>query len=314
MAANLNRKPTHRSSARIIDGKAIAAEMRESIAAAAAALKRDHGVVPTLAAVLVGDDPASHVYVRAKTRQAEDAGLRTTQRLLPADTSEAHILDLIASLGGDDSVDAILVQLPLPAHVDKEKVLASLDPAKDVDGFHPVNVGRLWSEGDGMVPCTPHGCMTLLRRTIGDVAGKNAVVIGRSNIVGKPLAALLLRANATVTLAHSKSGDLSRRCRDADILIAAVGRPHMVQGDWIKPGAAVVDVGINRIPDPDGGVKADGTTKTRIVGDVDFEAAQKIAGWITPVPGGVGPMTIACLMRNTVIAACRRRGLVEPDL
>lgn len=279
-----------------------------------AALKREHGVTPTLAVVLVGEDPASRVYVQAKTRHARENGLNTVEHVLPTTTSEARILDLIASLNGDDSVSAILVQLPLPRHVDKEKILSALDPTKDVDGFHPLNVGRLWIGNDGMVPCTPFGCMTLLKRTVGALAGKSALVIGRSNIVGKPLAALLLRESATVTMAHSKTGDLRARCREADILIAAVGRPRMVQGAWIKPGAAVIDVGINRISDSAQGINRDGTPKTRIVGDVDFEEARKVAGWITPVPGGVGPMTIACLLRNTVIAACRRRGLAEPEL
>jgi methylenetetrahydrofolate dehydrogenase (NADP+) / methenyltetrahydrofolate cyclohydrolase len=300
--------------AHIIDGEAIAADIRKTIAAAVTALKRQHNLIPTLAAVLVGDDPASQVYVRAKTRQAREAGLNTIQHLLPTMTSEAGLLDLVASLNSDDSISAILVQLPLPEHIKKEKILSAMDPAKDVDGFHPINVGRLWVGAKGIVPCTPHGCMIMLDRTLGKLAGKRALVIGRSNIVGKPLAALLLREDATVTIAHSKTEDLPRRCREADILVAAVGSAGMVRGDWIKPGATVIDVGISRVAAPEKGFNRNGTPKTRIVGDVAFDEARMVAGWITPVPGGVGPMTIACLMRNTVIAACRRRGLADPEL
>jgi len=306
--------PPRSNSAKIIDGKALAADLHKRIGTAVMALKREHGVTPTLAVVLVGEDPASHVYVRAKIRHAKDVGLGTIEHVLPAAISETELLGLIASLNTDDSVSAILVQLPLPDHIDKEKIFSSMDPAKDVDGLHPVNVGRLWGGGKGIVPCTPYGCMVMLKRTLSQLAGKRALVIGRSNIVGRPLAALLLSEDATVTIAHSRTENLPARCREADILVAAVGSAGMVRGDWIKPGAAVIDVGISRITASEKAFKPDGTLKTRIVGDVVFEEARMVAGWITPVPGGVGPMTIACLMRNTVIAACRRRGLAEPEL
>ncbi len=297
------------SEARIIDGRRFAAEVRRGVAAEVAALKASHGLVPKLAIVLVGDDEASHVYVRAKGRQAEEAGMATVEHLLPKNTPERELLRLIGRLNADKTVNGILVQLPLPAPIDSPKVLAAVDPAKDVDGFHPVNVGRLWSGAAGVVPCTPYGCMVMLKATLRGLAGRRALVIGRSNIVGKPMAALLLRDNATVTIAHSKTRDLAARCREADILVVAVGRARLVEGGWIKPGSCVLDVGINRVPAPDQG--KDGT---RIVGDVDFEAARKVAGFITPVPGGVGPMTIACLMRNTVIAASRQRGLRDPGI
>ena len=306
--------PSHRKLAQIIDGKALAADLHQRITIAVTMLKRDHGLIPTLAAILVGDDPASHVYVRAKSRQARKVGLGTIEHLLPAATSEAGLLDLIGSLNTDDSVSAILVQLPLPGHIKQEKIFSAMDPAKDVDGFHPVNVGRLWAGAKGMIPCTPYGCMIMLKQTVSALAGKSALVIGRSNIVGKPLAALLLRENATVTIVHSKTENLPGRCREADILVAAVGSAGMIRGDWIKPGAAVIDVGISRIAAPEKGFKQNGTPKTRIFGDVAFDEALNVAEWITPVPGGVGPMTIACLMRNTVIAACRRQGLAEPEL
>src|SRR5665213_254463 len=291
--------------AKLIDGKTAAARLRAAIGAAAAALKARHGVQPGLAAVLVGDDPASDVYVRSKTKATKEAGLNGFEHRLPAATSQAGLLDLVRQLNADDKVDGILVQLPLPKQIDAQKVIAAIDPAKDVDGFHVQNVGRLWSGGESLVPCTPYGCLILLRETLGaDLAGAEAIVLGRSNIVGKPLAALLLGENCTVTIAHSRTRDLPDVARRADILIAAIGRAEMVKASWIKPGATVIDVGINRVPGADG--------KSRLVGDVAFDEAKRVAGAITPVPGGVGPMTIACLLRNTVVAACRRRGLAAP--
>jgi len=289
--------------ARLIDGKAHAATLRAAVAAAAAELK-PKGIVPGLAAVLVGDDPASEVYVRSKGKASEEAGLRSFQHRLPAATSERELLDLVARLNRDPDVDGILVQLPLPKQIDPQRVIDALDPAKDVDGFHAQNVGRLWSGGEAMVPCTPYGCLLLLRAAVGSLAGAEAVVIGRSNIVGKPMAALLLAEHCTVTLAHSRTRDLPSVARRADILVAAIGKPGLVRGSWLKPGAAVIDVGINRVA-VEGG-------KSRLVGDVAFAEAAEIAGAITPVPGGVGPMTIACLLRNTVVAACRRRGAPVP--
>ena len=300
--------------ARIIDGKALAQGLRQRVAAEVARLKVDHGLVPGLAVVLVGDDPASHVYVGAKGRHAEEAGMGTAEHLLGAGTLQREILELIEDLNADSTISGILVQLPLPDGIDEGAVLAAVDPAKDVDGFHPVNIGRLWSGARGLVPCTPFGCLTMLKETVGELKGLRAMVIGRSNIVGKPMAALLLGEHCTVTVAHSRTGDLRGRCLEADILVAAVGRPEMVRGDWIKPGAAVIDVGINRVPAPGKGAHDDGSAKTRIVGDVAFDEAKAVAGWITPVPGGVGPMTIAGLMRNTVIAACRQKGLDDPEL
>jgi len=291
--------------ARVIDGKAHAAALRARIAGAAAALK-PQGIVPGLATVLVGDNPASQVYVRNKGKASIEAGLASFEHRLGAATSEAELLALIDKLNADDKVDGILVQLPLPRQIDPQRVIAALDPAKDVDGFHPENVGRLWSGGAGLVPCTPFGCLILLRASLGALAGAEAVVLGRSNIVGKPVAALLLAEHCTVTMAHSRTRDLDAVARRADILVAAVGKAEMVRGSWIKPGATVIDVGINRINLPDG--------KSRLVGDVAYDEAAAVAGAITPVPGGVGPMTIACLLRNTVIAACRRRGLAEPAL
>ena len=291
--------------AKLIDGKTAAARLRAAIGAAAAALKSRHGVQPGLAAVLVGDDPASEIYVRSKTKATKEAGLNGFEHRLPAATSEAALLDLVRQLNADDKVDGILVQLPLPKQIDAQKIIAAIDPAKDVDGFHVQNVGRLWSGGESLVPCTPYGCLILLRETLGaDLAGAEAIVLGRSNIVGKPLAALLLGENCTVTIAHSRTRDLPDVARRADILIAAIGRAEMVKASWIKPGATVIDVGINRVPGADG--------KSRLVGDVAFDEAKRVAGAITPVPGGVGPMTIACLLRNTVVAACRRRGLAAP--
>jgi len=291
--------------AKLIDGKTAAARLRAAIGAAAAALKSRHGVQPGLAAVLVGDDPASEIYVRSKTKATKEAGLNGFEHRLPAATSEAALLDLVRQLNADDKVDGILVQLPLPKQIDAQKIIAAIDPAKDVDGFHVQNVGRLWSGGESLVPCTPYGCLILLRETLGaNLAGAEAIVLGRSNIVGKPLAALLLGENCTVTIAHSRTRDLPDVARRADILIAAIGRAEMVKASWIKPGATVIDVGINRVPGADG--------KSRLVGDVAFDEAKLVAGAITPVPGGVGPMTIACLLRNTVVAACRRRGLAAP--
>ena len=289
--------------ARIIDGKAIAAQLRERVAAAAAALRDEHGIVPGLAAVLVGDDAASQVYVRSKARACAAAGLASFEFRLPADAGISAILELVTTLNADERVDGILVQLPLPAGVEPEAVIAAIDPAKDVDGFHPVNVGRLWSGDPGLVPCTPQGILLLLRASEVPLEGAEAVVLGRSGIVGRPVAALLVAADCTVTIVHSKSRDLSVICRRADILVAAIGRPQMVKADWLKPGAVVIDVGINRVATADG---------ARLVGDVDFAAARQVAGAITPVPGGVGPMTIACLLRNTLLAACRRRGLPDP--
>ena len=298
------------SKARIIDGKAFAEGLRGRVGREAAALKERHGLVPGLAVVLVGEDPASQVYVRNKSRAVQEAGMASFDHRLPASTGQAELLDLVKQLNRDDRVHGILVQLPLPKQIDEAAVLAAIDPDKDVDGFHVINVGRLATGADGLVPCTPAGCLMLLKDQKPDLAGLNALVLGRSNIVGKPMAALLLRENCTVTVAHSKTRDLPAECRRADILVAAVGRPLMVKGDWIKPGALVIDVGINRVPAPTPG----DPHKTRLVGDVDFESAVEVAGAITPVPGGVGPMTIACLLRNTVIAACRLEGVPVPTI
>jgi methylenetetrahydrofolate dehydrogenase (NADP+)/methenyltetrahydrofolate cyclohydrolase len=294
------------AAARLIDGKAHAAGLRLAIAKSAAELKAQHSIVPGLAAVLVGEDPASQVYVKSKGKASLEAGLNSFEHRLPASTSEAGLLALVAKLNADPNVDGILVQLPLPKQIDPQRVIDAIDPRKDVDGFHAQNVGWLWSGGASLVPCTPYGCLMLLRATLGTLAGADAVVLGRSNIVGKPMAALLLTESCTVTVAHSKSRDLPAIARRADILVAAVGKPEMVKGSWIKPGATVIDVGINRVATPDG--------KGRLVGDVAFAEANQVAGAITPVPGGVGPMTIACLLRNTLVAACRRRGLAEPAL
>jgi methylenetetrahydrofolate dehydrogenase (NADP+) / methenyltetrahydrofolate cyclohydrolase len=289
-----------------IDGKARADRLVADVAAAAAALKNGPGIVPGLCAVLVGTDPASQIYVRNKGKAAAAAGIASFQEELPEATSERDLLALIAKLNADERIDGILVQLPLPRHIDPQRVIEAIDPAKDVDGFHPRNVGRLWSGGKSLVPCTPYGCLLLLRDTRPQLAGAEAVVLGRSNIVGKPMAALLLAENCTMTLVHSRSRDIPAIVRRADILIAAVGRPEFVRGDWLKPGATVIDVGINRV--------ALAGDKPKLVGDVAFAEAQDIAGAITPVPGGVGPMTIACLLRNTVIAACRRRGRADPAI
>jgi methylenetetrahydrofolate dehydrogenase (NADP+)/methenyltetrahydrofolate cyclohydrolase len=288
-------------SAALIDGKAFAAGVRARVAAAVAGL----GFTPGLAVVLVGEDPASAVYVRNKGRETMAAGMRSLTHRCGAEITEADLLALIDDLNADPTIHGILVQLPLPAHIDAGRVIEAIDPAKDVDGFHPLNVGALASGGVGLVPCTPLGCLMLLRDRLGDLAGREAVVLGRSNIVGKPMAALLLRDSATVTIAHSRTRDLPEVCRRAEILVAAVGRPEMVPGAWIRPGATVIDVGINRVAAPDGG--------TRLVGDVDFASAAEVAGAITPVPGGVGPMTIACLLANTLAAACRIHGLPAPE-
>ncbi len=292
--------------AKVIDGKAIAADLRASVARANADVGGRHGFQPGLAVVLVGDDPASAVYVRNKGKATVEAGLKSVEHKLPADTSEADLLKLVAALNADDAIDGILVQLPLPGHVDADKVLNAIDPAKDVDGFHPVNVGRLWTGAPALAPCTPTGCMRMIRGVAPKISGKTAVIVGRSNIVGKPMAAMLLAESATVTVAHSRTVDLQQRCLEADILVAAVGRPEMIRGDWVKPGAVVIDVGINRIPRDDG--------KSRLVGDVAYAEAAERARAITPVPGGVGPMTIACLLENTLVAACRRRGIAPPAI
>lgn len=287
--------------ASLIDGKAIAETLRRDVAAAAARLTREHGLIPGLAVVLVGDDPASRVYVRNKARQTVEAGMRSFEHVLPAGTSEADLLALVERLNADPGVHGILVQLPLPKHIDANKIITAIDPAKDVDGFHPMSAGRLAIGQAALVPCTPLGAMLLIKTVAPQLAGLEAVVIGRSNIVGKPVAQLLLAENCTVTIAHSRTRDLPAVARRGDILVAAVGRPEFVRGDWIKPGAIVIDVGINRIATPDG--------KGRLVGDVAFAEAREVASAITPVPGGVGPMTIACLLRNTVVAAAAARGV-----
>jgi len=291
---------------KLIDGKARADRLLADIAAAAASLRGGPGIVPGLCAVLVGRDPASEVYVRSKGKAATAAGIASFQHVLPETTSEAELLALIATLNADDQVDGILVQLPLPKHIDPQRVIDAIDPAKDVDGFHAQNVGHLWSGGRALVPCTPYGCLMLLRDALPSLAGAEAIVLGRSNIVGKPMAALLLSENCTVTLVHSRSRDIPAILRRADILVAAVGRPQFVCGDWLKPGVVIIDIGINRVEVAGG--------KPKLVGDVAFAEAQGIAAAITPVPGGVGPMTIACLLRNTLIAACRRRGRAVPEI
>ncbi|MDA7971197.1 MAG: bifunctional methylenetetrahydrofolate dehydrogenase/methenyltetrahydrofolate cyclohydrolase FolD [Gammaproteobacteria bacterium] len=285
----------------IIDGKAHAARLRERVGEAAAALAEKHGVTPGLTAVLVGDDPASEVYVRSKGKQTRAAGMASFERRLPAQTGEEDLLKLVGELNNDDAVDGILVQLPLPKQIRAERVINAIHPQKDVDGFHIENAGALAVGADALLPCTPFGCILLLKEKIGDMSGMHAVVVGRSNIVGKPVAMLLLREHCTVTIAHSRTRDLPEVCRRADILIAAAGRAEMIKGDWIKPGAVVIDVGINRVGDK------------KLVGDVEFDAAMKNAAAVTPVPGGVGPMTIACLLRNTLVAACRRRGISVPE-
>ncbi|HSF95895.1 MAG TPA: bifunctional methylenetetrahydrofolate dehydrogenase/methenyltetrahydrofolate cyclohydrolase FolD [Thermohalobaculum sp.] len=292
----------------IIDGKAFAATVRAQVTEHVARLKAEHGITPGLAVVLVGEDPASQVYVRNKGKQTLECGMNSYEHKLEADTSEADLLALIDRLNNDPAVHGILVQLPLPKHLNSDLVINSISPAKDADGFHISNVGLLGTGQKSMVPCTPLGCLMLLRDRLGDLSGLNAVVVGRSNIVGKPMANLLLKDSCTVTIAHSRTKDLPAVCRAADIVVAAVGRPEMVTGDWIKPGATVIDVGINRVPAPE---KGEG--KHKIVGDVEFSSASQVAGAITPVPGGVGPMTIACLLANTLTACCRANGLPEPQ-
>ena len=292
----------------IIDGKQASAQLREKLAAEVTVLREKHQLTPGLAVVLVGEDPASQVYVRSKGKQTVEAGMNSFEHRLPADADQQTLMAKVHELNSDASVHGILVQLPLPDHLDESSVIEAISPAKDVDGFHVVNSGKLMSGLDGaLVPCTPSGCIILLKQHLGEsLSGKHAVVVGRSNIVGKPVAHLLLQENCTVTIAHSRTQDLAAICRQADILIAAVGRPEMLTADFIKPGATVIDVGINRIEKPEGG--------TRLVGDVYFEQASPIAGGITPVPGGVGPMTIACLLRNTILAACAQHGIEQPKI
>ncbi|SMD13429.1 methenyltetrahydrofolate cyclohydrolase /5,10-methylenetetrahydrofolate dehydrogenase (NADP+) [Fulvimarina manganoxydans] len=291
--------------AKLIDGKAFAASVRERVGEHVSRLVKEHGIQPGLAVVLVGENPASEVYVRSKGKATKEAGMKSVEHKLDEKTSEADLLSLIDELNRDETIHGILVQLPVPDHIDAEKVLAAIDPAKDVDGFHISNVGLLGTGQKSMVPCTPLGCLMMLRDHHGSLSGMEAVVIGRSNIVGKPMAQLLLKDSCTVTIAHSRTKDLPGVVRRADIVVAAVGRPNMVTADWIKPGTTVIDVGINRIEKEGGG--------TRLVGDVDFDDVSKVAGAITPVPGGVGPMTIACLLANTVTACCRANGLAEPE-
>jgi len=288
-------------SATLIDGKANAAALRNRLSAVVSTLKEVHGRAPALAVVLVGDDPASQVYVRNKARQTQEIGMRSIEHRLDEKTSQENLQKLVQSLNADPAVDGILVQLPLPAHLDEAAIIEQIDPAKDVDGLTEASAGRLVLGKPGLRPCTPTGCVILARDVLGDLSGKSCVIVGRSILVGKPAAFLFLEQNCTVTIAHSRTHDLPALCRDADILIAAVGRAQMIKGDWIKPGATVIDVGINRVDAPERG-----PGKTRLVGDVDFDTASQTAGAITPVPGGVGPMTIACLLRNTVLAACAR--------
>ena len=290
--------------ARLIDGRAAALELRSRVAAAVAPFRAASGRAPGLAVVLVGEHPPSAAYVRSKLKATAEADMLSFEHRVSADISEAELIALVDRLNADPDVDGILVQLPLPAHVDEQKVLTRVDPAKDVDGFHPVNVGRLSIGLDALVPCTPLGCLMLLQRELGDLSGLAAVVVGRSNIVGKPMAQLLLQANSTVTVAHSRTRDLPDVVRRADIVVAAVGRPELIRGDWLKPGATVIDVGQERVEQPDGSRK--------LLGDVAFDEALEVASAITPVPGGVGPMTIACLLRNTLVAAHRREGLAGP--
>ena len=287
--------------ATLIDGKLYAAKLRQSISQDVSVLRETHGIQPGLAVVLVGEDPASQVYVRNKNKQATECGMQSFEHRLPASTTQSDLLELVRQLNADPQVNGILVQLPLPKHINSKTVLNALDPGKDVDGFHPINAGRLAIGEPSLVPCTPLGCLMLLKDQLKELSGANALVLGRSNIVGKPMAMLLLTESCTVTIAHSRTRDLAEQCRRADILVAAVGRPQMVPGDWVMPGATVIDVGINRIDTPTG--------KTRLVGDVDFASAEPVAGAITPVPGGVGPMTIACLLHNTLTATRRQHQL-----
>ncbi len=291
--------------AKIIDGKAFAANLRTRIQHDVETLSREHSIVPGLAVLLVGEDAASQVYVRSKRKQTAEVGMNSFAENLPASTSQSDLLARVDELNADPRVNGILVQLPLPAQISDDAVINAIDPRKDVDGFHIVNTGRMWSGGEALVPCTPLGCSMLLKDRLGDLSGMNVVVVGRSNIVGKPMASLLIRENCTVTIAHSRTRDLPAVCRTADILIAAVGRPELVRGDWIRPGATVIDVGINRVSVP-----GSETGATKLVGDVCFHEAKQVAGAITPVPGGVGPMTIACLLQNAVTAACRQNDIV----
>ena len=294
-------------SAILIDGKAFAERLVGSVGVAVEELSNTHSFKPGLAVVLVGENPASEVYVKNKVRQTNNSGMVSIEHRLPEETSEKDLLSLVKNLNEDEKIDGILVQLPLPGHINENSIINSISPAKDVDGFSIPNVGLLSTSGKGLIPCTPLGCLLLLKDQLGDLTGKNAVIIGRSNIVGKPMAQLLIKESCTVTIAHSKTKNLENVCRNADILVAAVGRPHFVKDDWVKDGAVVIDVGINRLP-------PEGDKKGRLVGDVDFENVSKIASAITPVPGGVGPMTIACLLRNTVTAACKRRNIDEPEM
>jgi methylenetetrahydrofolate dehydrogenase (NADP+)/methenyltetrahydrofolate cyclohydrolase len=293
-------------SAKVIDGKAASARLKSGVAAAVAALKAKHNLVPGLATILVGEDPASHVYVASKQKTAAELGMNSFQHDLPATTSQADLLALITKLNADKSVHGILVQMPLPKHIDETVVVTTTLPAKDVDGLHPESAGRLVAGGDPLVACTPMGCVMLAKDVLGDLSGKHAVVIGRSKLVGKPVSLLLLNENCTVTMAHSRTKDLAAICRTADILVAAVGRAQMIKGDWIKPGATVIDVGINPLLNAEG--------KRKLVGDVDYAEAVNVAGAITPVPGGVGPMTIACLMVNTLKAACAQNGITDVEI
>lgn len=294
--------------ARLIDGRAIAAELRAEVAVAAGEVAEAHGRAPGLAAVLVGDDPASQVYVASKVKQTAEAGMLSFEHRLPADATQDQVADVVRRLNDDGAVDGILVQLPLPRALDADAIIGLIDPAKDVDGLTEVSAGRLALGRPGLRPCTPEGCVILAKRTLGALSGAHVVVVGRSILVGKPAAQLYLAEDCTVTIAHSRTRDLPALCRSADILVAAVGRPQMVRGDWVRPGATVIDVGINRIPAPERG-----EGKTRLVGDVAFDEAVQIAGAVTPAPGGVGPMTIACLLRNTLRAACDREGWPRPE-
>ena len=291
----------------LIDGRAFAEKLVSNVGNAVESLIKDHGFKPGLAVVLVGDNPASEVYVRNKVKQTEKAGMISIEHRLPDTTSESELITLVNNLNNNKDIDGILVQLPLPNHIDENSIINTISPSKDVDGFSIPNVGRLSTSGDGLIPCTPLGCLLLLKDFLGDLTGKTAVIIGRSNIVGKPMAQLLIKENCTVTIAHSKTIGLPDVCKDADILVAAVGRPEFVKAEWIKQGAVVIDVGINRLP-------AVGDKKSKLVGDVDFKSVSNVCSAITPVPGGVGPMTIACLLRNTVTAACKRRNVIEPAM
>ena len=293
----------------LIDGKAFALKLRTEIAEKTALLKINHNIVPGLAVILVGEDPASKVYVKSKGKQTLEVGMKSFEYRESASITQEKLITLIKKLNKDTDVNGILVQLPLPKHINEGEILATIDPNKDVDGFHAINVGRLWNGSEALTPCTPFGCFLLLKDIIGDLSGKRAIILGRSNIVGKPMAALLLSENCTVTIAHSKTKELKLRCQEAEIIIAAVGKPHLVKKSWVKKGAIIIDVGINRIAAPELG-----ENKTRLVGDVDFDDVKSKAGAITPVPGGVGPMTIACLLRNTLVAACRQFNIDHPSL